>query len=160
MLSWIIFSILSSFCFSVSLFIDLKVWPNVWKLLKSHVNNLWVSASALTCHFNIPWFKTFLWVATILTLWPWSWSLTYLLKIISLQIKIKQWIVDLWYFKWVYLSVESKCFNHVTLEAYVLKTFNFFNNIWIWVLELWYFTWLFLVISSVDTFWPWHLTNF
>jgi hypothetical protein len=44
-------------------------------------NNFWiVSTRALIFHMSIPCDKTFPLVSNILTLWPWTWCLTYLLK--------------------------------------------------------------------------------
>ena len=38
----------------------------------------------------------------ILTLWSWPWILTNFLKTYSLLITFEQWMLELWYFTWVY----------------------------------------------------------
>ena len=66
------------------------------------VNKIWiVSARALIFHMNIACDKifvlvlnlfsigTFPWVPTFLTLWPWSWSLVYVLNTLTLLIKFE-----------------------------------------------------------------------
>jgi hypothetical protein len=59
----------------------------------NHGYNFWIiSIRVLTFHYSIPCDKTYPWVPKFLTLWPWSWYLTYLLK-------IKLIIFKYWYWK-------------------------------------------------------------
>ena len=54
------------------------------------VINIWiVSAKALIFHMSIFSIRTFLWVPTFLTLWPWPWSLAYVLNTLTLLIKFE-----------------------------------------------------------------------
>ena len=89
---------------------------------------------ALIFHINIPCDKTFLWVPIFLKLWPWPWSLThYFFKTLPLLITFEKWVLELWYFTWMFPGIKPFCgypyFWHCDLD-----------------LELWYFTWVFLVI--------------
>ena len=60
--------------------------------------NFWiVSARALIFHMSIPCDKTFQWVQLFFTLWPWTWSLTHFLKILTLLIIFEQCGLELWY---------------------------------------------------------------
>ena len=91
-----------------------------------------MSVRASIFQMSIPYDKTFPWVPTFFTLWPWPWSLTYFLKTLTLLITFEQWVLKLWYFKWVYfvtrLSVGTKIFYLVTLTLefdLFSKNFNY-----------------------------------
>ena len=76
-----------------------SVLPPNWNFNLAY--NLWtVSARALIFHMNIPCDKTFLCVPLFFTLWPWP--LTLFLKTLTLLITCEQWVIELWYFKWVF----------------------------------------------------------
>ena len=91
-------SVILSFCNSVIL----SFCPPLWNF--NLANNFWtVSARALIFHMSIPCNKTFQWVPLFFTLWPWPWSLTYFLKTLTLLITLEQWVLELWYFTWVFL---------------------------------------------------------
>ena len=73
------------------------------------------------------------------TLWPWPLSLTYFLKTLTLQITFEQWVLELWYFTWVFLVIRHFSGYHyffhpmtLTFEFDLLfSNFNFANNFWI-----------------------------
>ena len=47
------------------------------------VNNTWiVSARALIFHMSIHSYRSVVWKPTVLTLWPWPWSLAYFINLI------------------------------------------------------------------------------
>ena len=102
-------------------------------------NNFWtVSARALIFQMSIPYYKTFLWVPLFLRHLLWSWSLTYLLKTLTLLINFKQRVLELWYFTWVLLLARPfrvyQQFWPCDLYFGVWLTFEYFNlinNIWI-----------------------------
>ena len=72
--------------------------------------NFWtVSAKALIFHMNIPCDKNFSWVPLFFTLWPWPWSLTQFLKTLTLLITFKQWVLELWYFTWIFPVISMIC---------------------------------------------------
>ena len=69
---------------------------------------------------------------------------------LTLLITFEQWMLELWYFTWVFLVIRS------------FHGYNYYFTLWPWpgvwpifwkitferwALELWYFTWVFLVIS-------------
>ena len=45
----------------------------------------------------------------LLTLWSWPWRLIFFLKTLTPLITIQQWVIELWYFTWVFL-VSDKIF--------------------------------------------------
>ena len=133
-------------------------------------NNFWiVGARALIFLMSIPCDKTFQWVPLFFTLWPWPWSLTYFLKILTLLITFEQWVLELQYFTWVFLVIRpfvgTIIFYLVTLTwEYDLffQNFNLANNFWIVSARAIYFTWISLLMRSFCRyliFWPWHLNN-
>ena len=70
-------------------------------------NIFWIlSARALIFRMSIPCDKTFQWVPLFFTLWPWPWSLTHFLKTLTLLITFEQWVLELWYFTWVFLVIR------------------------------------------------------
>ena len=74
--------------------IDLGLWPTFWNF--NFVHNIWiVTAKALIFHISIFSIRTFSWVPTFLTLWPWSWSLAYVLNTLTLLIKLVKWVLEL-----------------------------------------------------------------
>ena len=85
--------------------LDLGVWPFFKNFNLS--NNFWtVSARTLIFHMSISCDKTFLWLPLFFTLWPWPWSLIHFLKTLTLLITFEQWLLDLWYFTWVFLVIR------------------------------------------------------
>ena len=85
--------------------LDLGVWSIFWNFKLA--NNFWtVSARALIFHTSIPCDKTFPWVLLFLTLWSSPWSLTNFLKALTLPITFEQWVLELWYFPWVFLVIR------------------------------------------------------
>ena len=89
-----------SFC-PVCHSVILSFCPPLWNF--SLANNFWtVSATAFIFHMSIPCDKTFSWVPLFLTLWPGPWSLTNFLKTLALLITFEQWVLELWYFTWIF----------------------------------------------------------
>jgi hypothetical protein len=60
----------------------------------------------LIFHMSVPCDKNFSWVPKFLTLWPWPWYLTYLLKTFTLPITFEWYVLALWYFTWVFLMAR------------------------------------------------------
>ena len=80
--------------------------------------NCWtVSARALIFHMSIPCDKTFPWVPLFFTLWSWLWSLTHFVKTFTLLITFEQWVLELWYFKCVFLVMRPFCGYHYFLPC-------------------------------------------
>ena len=136
--TWI-FPVIRPFCVAmifdpVTLALELDLFFENFNL----ANNFWtVSARALIFHMSIPCDKTFLWVPLFLTLWPWPWSLTHLKKTITLLITFEQWVLELWYFTWVFLVIRPfrglHYFDPVTLTLEFgpfFENFNLANNFW------------------------------
>ena len=74
------------------------------------LNNFWkVSARALIFYTSIPREETFLWVPLSMTLWPWPWSLIHFLKTLTLVMTFEQWVLEFWYFTWIFLVVKPRC---------------------------------------------------
>ena len=144
------------------------LWPLPWSL------TYLLKTLTLLFYMNILLDKISQRVPTILTSWPWPRRLTYFFKTLNLLINFEQWVIELWYFTWVFYETKTPSgTNNVDLViltlwswplslAYFLKTLILLITFEEWVLELWYFTWIFLVIRSICwylTFWPWFLTN-
>ena len=129
----------------------------------------------------ILWF--FLWwdlsVSTItFTLWPWPRSLTHFLKTLTLLITFEQWLLELWYFTWIFPLIRPFRGYHyfLTFDLYLgvwpifLKTLTWLIIFEQWVLELLYFTWVFRVLRPFRGYhyflhcdlgvWPIFLDNF
>ena len=68
--------------------------------MTTHLPNL-----TLIFHMSIPCDKNFPWVRLFLTLWPWPGSLTHYLKTLTLPITFEQWVLELWYFTWVFIVI-------------------------------------------------------
>ena len=83
-----------------------------WTLLT--VYDIWtMSVRALIFHMSISCDKTFPLVPTFLILWHWSWSLTHLLKTLTLLITFEQWVLELKYFTWVFLmTTHFRVYQH------------------------------------------------
>ena len=86
--------------------------------------------------------------SVILSFCPPLWNL-YLL------ITFEQWVLELWYFTWVFLVMRPFCGYHYSwpfdldLGVWPIlkkKTLTFLITFEKWMLELWYFTWVFLVM--------------
>ena len=106
--------------------LDLGVWPTYLKLNLAY--NFWtVSARALIFHMSITCDKTFSWVPLFFTLWPWPWSLIHFLKTWTLLITFEQWVLELWYFTWVFLVIRPFC------------EYHYFFTLWPWPGSLTYF---------------------
>ena len=63
----------------------------------------------LIFHMSIPCDKTFQCLPLFFTLWTWPLSLTYFLKTLILLITFEQWMLELWYFSWIFLVIRSFC---------------------------------------------------
>ena len=92
-------------------FFTLWSWP--WSLTHFFLNfnlanNFWtVSARALIFYMNITCVKIFSWVPLFFTLWSWPWSLTHFFETLTLLITSEQWVLELWYFKWVFFVMRN-----------------------------------------------------
>ena len=104
-----VLSVILSFCHSVILSfcnsVILSFCPPLWNFNLAN-NFSTVRARALIFHMSIPCDKTFLWIPLFLTLWPWPWRLTYFLKTLTLWISFEQWVLELWYYTWVFLVIR------------------------------------------------------
>ena len=70
---------------------------------------------------NIPCEKAFPCVPLFLTLWPLPWSLTHFLKTLSLLITFEQWVLELWYFTWIFPVIRPFLGYHYSLPCDQLK---------------------------------------
>ena len=87
------------------LFLSCLSFCPLWNFNLATCNNFWtVSARALIFHTSIPCDKTFPWVPVLLflTLWQWPWSLAYFRKTLTLLLIFENWVLELWYFTWVF----------------------------------------------------------
>jgi hypothetical protein len=127
-----------------------------------------VCTRMLIFHMSVSCDKIFSWVPKFLTMWPWPWCLTYLLKTLILAITFKRYVLGCWYFTWVFLVTRSfhGYQNVLTLWLWpwcltlLLKTLTLAITFKWYVLGCWYFTWVFLVTRSLhgyQTFWPFDL---
>ena len=92
-----------AYCFVLSVLLSFCHSP--WNL--NIANNFWtVNARALIFHMSIPCDKIVPLVPLFYTLWPWPWSLTHFLKTLTLLITFEQWMLELWYFTWVFLVIR------------------------------------------------------
>ena len=94
--------------------------------------NFWtVSARALMFHMSIPCDKTFSWIPLFFTLWPWPRSLTHFLKTLPLLITFEQWVLEHWYYTWVFLVTRPFCGWHYLwpcdLDLWVWPIFDNFT---------------------------------
>ena len=82
-----------------------------------------------------------------------------------LLITFEQWVLELWYFTWVFLVIRPFCGYYYFLPCDLdfgvwpifLKTLTLLKTFEQWVLELWYFTRVSLVIRPLrgfHHFWP------
>ena len=89
-----------------------------------------MSARALIFHMNIPSDKNVPWVPSFFTLWLWTWSLFHFLKTLTLLITLKQCVLELWYFTWIFPVIRPfrgyHYFDPVTLT---LEFDPFFENL-------------------------------
>ena len=129
--------------------------PNSQIEMKKEIQQLSISSKATTMvHFLIFHMnKTFPWVPIFFTLWSWPWSLTHSLKTLTLLITFEQWVLELWYFTWVFLVIRPFRGYHNFLPCDLdlgvdpfFENFNLGYNFWTVSAELWYFTWVFLVL--------------
>ena len=103
----------------------LSFCPPLWNF--NLANTFWtVSARALKVHLSIPHAKTFLWVPTFFILWSWPWSLTHFLTTLTLLITFEQWVLELWYFTWIFPVIRPFCGYHYFLPL----TLEFDPFIW------------------------------
>ena len=78
-------------------------------------NFLTVNAGAWIFYINILCDETFLWAPEkkvnihthVSNLWPWPRNLTYFLKTFTLLITFQQWMLELWYFTWIFPVIRS-----------------------------------------------------
>jgi hypothetical protein len=118
-----------AFCFCA-------VCHSVWNFNLAY--NFWmVCTRASIFHMSVPCGKTFPWVPNCLTMWPWPWCLTYLLKTLTLAITFKWYVLGRRYFTWVFLVTRSfngyQNFDIVTLTLVfdlLVENFNLVYNIW------------------------------
>jgi hypothetical protein len=59
-----------------------------------------VCTRTLIFHMRVCCVKSFQWVSTGLTLWPWRLCLTSLLKTLTLAVSFEWYVLRLWYFTW------------------------------------------------------------
>ena len=65
--------------------LDLGIWPTFYENF-NFVYNIWiVNAKTLIFHMSIFSIRTFSWVPSFFTLWPWPWSLAYVLNTLTLK---------------------------------------------------------------------------
>ena len=71
------------------------------------------------------------------TLWPWPLSLTHFLKTLTLLIIFELWVLELWYFSWIFLVIRPfsgyNYFLPCDLDLVVwpiFENFNLANNFW------------------------------
>ena len=112
-------------------------WPcnhdlGVWHTFKNCnlANKFWtVSARALIFKMNIPCDKTFPWAPLFFfILWHSPWSLTHFLKILTLLIIFEQWMLELWFFTWIFPVIRPVWgyhhFSHCDLDLGVKPIFK------------------------------------
>ena len=89
-------------------------------------------------HMCIHGVKTVPSLTTLLTLWPWTWSLAYSLTTLALLITFLLWVFP--------MTVHfSDKFNLL----FDIDNFNLPNNFEQHGLDLWYFTWVFLITRHI-----------
>ena len=119
---------------------DLVTLTLMFDLLIKNFNlayNFWmVSTRALIFHMSVPYGKTFPWVPNFLTMWPWLWCLTYLLKTLTLALTLKWSVQGCWYFMSV---LCDKIFSWVPK----------FLTLWPWP---WCLTYLFKILTLAISF--------
>jgi hypothetical protein len=85
---------------------DLGVWP-ICHIENFNLNYIfWMICSRiLIFHMSVSSDKTFPWIPTDLTLWPWPWCLTYILKTLTMHIYFEwyMYVLGLWYFTWMFV---------------------------------------------------------
>ena len=118
------------------------LWPWSWSLtfLTLPITFCTVIARALIFHMVNPCDKTFSSVSLFLTLWPEPLSPTYFQKTLTLLITFELWLLELWYFTWVFLVARPfrlylhfwPCDLDLSLKFFYLAN-EFLNR----VLELW-----------------------
>ena len=92
------------------------------------------------------------------------WPCDPFLKTLTLLITFEQWVLELWYFTWVFHVIRLFPGYHYSLpcdldlEVWpIFKNFNLGNNFWTMSTRVWYFTWELLVIipfPKYHYFWP------
>ena len=125
-------------------------------------------------------YKTFLWIPDILTLWPWPWCLTYLIKTLTLAISFEWYVLGLHYFNWLFLVTRLShecqliwpwpwCLTYllktlslnISFEWYETRTLIFDTSIpCTIVLTLWPWPWCLIYLLKTITltiFFEWHL---
>ena len=156
-----VLSVILSFFNSVIL----SFCPSLWNF--NFATNFWtVSSRALVFHMSIPCDKTFSWVPLFLTLWPWPWSLTHILKTLTLLISFEQWVLER---QGSLVATNNFALMTLTLEFDLLfENFNLAKNFWTVSARVYTFH---MNISSGKAFprvptcsilwpWPWNATNF
>ena len=71
--------------------LDLGVWPMFFGNFNL-ANNFWTLRARTILFF---------------TLWPWSLIFFFLYKTLTLLITFKQWVIDLWYFIWIFPLIRT-----------------------------------------------------
>jgi hypothetical protein len=125
--------------------LDLGIWST------NHGSIFWMLCTrTLIFHMSVSSDKTFLWIPTDFTLWPWC--LTYIRKTLTMLILFEEYVLGLWYFTWMFI-VTIPCSGYqqvLTLWpwplclTYLLKTLTLAVSFEWYVLWLWYCTWVFL----------------
>ena len=86
----------------------------------------------------------------------------FLSETLTLLITVEQWVLELWYFTWVFLVMGPFSGYHYFWPwpwslTHFLKSLTLLIAFEQWELELWYFTWVFLVMRpfrGYHYFWP------
>ena len=116
--------------------------------------NFWtVSAGVNSFHMNSLW-QSFSGGTNIFTLWQ-PRKLTYFLKTLTLLITFEQWVLELWYFIWIFYETRPSR-GHQQFQPYMYDLYlGAWPTFWkflallrtfeLWVLEFIHFTWIFLV---------------
>ena len=82
-----------------------------------------------------------------LPLWPWLWSLTYFLKTLTLLITFEQWVLEVWYFTWIFPVIRPFRGCHYFWHC---------NNIRAFILHMSISCdKIFLLASRYLSLWPW-----
>ena len=111
----------------------------------------------------------------ILTLWPLPCSMTRFLTTLTLLITFEHWMLELWYFIWIFLVIRPFRGYHYFLPCGldlgvwpIFENSNLANNFWtvsaralIFHMNIsWYKTFSWVPLFFTLWLWPWSLTHF